>query len=114
MKNLVILFASTFLTHNAPAFASDLSGEFQCDDGGTLSLRNHDIGAYYASLTYPDHSSSTLAEIIYSGESLRGKMLRDDEDAFMGHVISADFGNRLVLHFSDCEKVTCTVIHAEP
>jgi hypothetical protein len=89
-------------------YAADLNGDFQCDDGGTLSLKRSGLGHYYASLNYRDGSSSTLAEIMFMGESLRGKLLRDDgEETHMGYVIMSDGGSRLVLTFNGGGSVTC-------
>lgn len=106
MKTLSVLILTLFI---APlAFAADIDGTFQCDDGATLEVtQSRQLGSYYASLEYADGSASTLAEFQFRGESLRGNMLRDDEDANMGKVIIADQGRRLVLNFDSGETVTC-------
>ena len=105
MKSFILILIALTSAH---LMAADLNGSFQCDDGGTLSLKSYGIRHYLASLEYPDGSASTLAEIEFPGESLRGYMYRDDEERDLGRVIEGNSGKRLTLRFNGGTVVLCT------
>ncbi len=105
MKLLTALVAMSVGT---TVFAADLNGTFECDDGGTLNLKRYEIQAYSASLKYEDGDVSTLDKIVFRGESLRGTMYRDDEEAYMGTAIQSNEGKRIVLSFDSGDRVVCT------
>jgi hypothetical protein len=104
MKKILLslsIFAST------SSFAANLNGIYNCSDESTLQLKQVDIGRYRAAMRYEDGAVSTLREILFRGESLRGQLLRDDDDSLMGHAIIVNGGTNLNLTFLDGDKVTC-------
>lgn len=86
----VLLMASTGF-----AKAPFMSGEFNCEDGGRLSLKYvPDRVMYYASLDYKDGSSSTLNRVVLQGN--QAIILTDDGDA-IGTVTKSGAGAVLFL-----------------
>ena len=116
MKNLIAILLVAFVT--PITFAADvagINGVYACDDGGKLTvIKQRMPDRYYASLEYPDGSASTLAEFEVQGKSRKGKMFRDDEEAYMGEVIIKSGGDVLELAFDGGEVVTCTAQSTAP
>lgn len=83
------------------------NGIYRCNDGGMLSLKRSSLTTYYANLSYPDHSSSTLDVLDFqSTDSLVAIMYPDDEGTLGQAVVSRD-GRALHLNFSSGEKILC-------